>query len=97
MKKKHEPTTLAAALAAAMKDLGINARLKEYDVVNLWPSIVGEQIARVATAESIAHGKLIVRVSRATWRNELVFLKAELITRINTAVGQEIVKDIIFR
>jgi predicted nucleic acid-binding Zn ribbon protein len=95
--KKHEPKTLADALSRTMKDLGITAKMREYDVVNLWPSIVGEQIARVATAESIANGKLLVRVTRSTWRNELTFLKQELIARINEAMKQDIVKDIIFR
>ena len=95
--KKHEPKTLADALTRAMEDLGIGSKMREYDVVNLWPSIVGEQIARVAHAESIANGKLHVHVTRSTWRNELVFLKAELITRINTAMQQDVVKDIIFR
>jgi predicted nucleic acid-binding Zn ribbon protein len=97
MKKKTEPKTLAEALASAMKDLGITARLQEYDVVNMWPSVVGEKIAKVAVAESIQRGKLVVRVSRSTWRNELMFLKQELITRVNDAAGKEIVKDIIFR
>lgn len=95
--KKREPKTLADALSRAMNDLGITQKIREYDVVNLWPSIVGEQIARVATAESIANGKLLVRVTRSTWRNELTFLKKELITRINEAMKQDIVKDIIFR
>lgn len=95
---KHKgPRTLADALGEAMAELGIGSKMREYDVVNLWPSIVGEQIARVAHAESIANGKLLVRVTRSTWRNELVFLKAELITRINAVMHEEIVKDIIFR
>jgi predicted nucleic acid-binding Zn ribbon protein len=95
--KKHEPKTLAEALSRAMEELGLGPKMREYDVVNLWASIVGEQIARVAHAESIANGKLLVRVTKSTWRNELVFLKQELIARINGAMKQDIVKDIIFR
>ncbi len=80
-----------------MRELGLGPKMREYDVVNLWASIVGEQIAGVAHAESIANGKLHVHVTRSTWRNELIFLKTELITRINTVMKEEIVKDIIFR
>lgn len=95
--KEKEPRTLGEALGRAMRELGLGPKMRQYDVVNLWPSIVGEQIALVAKAESIANGKLLVRVTHSTWRNELLFLKTELITRINTVMKEEIVKDIIFR
>ena len=95
--KTHAMRPIGDALREMMEELGLGAKMREYDVVNLWPSIVGEQISRVTTAESIAGGKLLVRVTRATWRNELVFLKTELITRINAVMKEEIVKDIIFR
>ena len=95
--KKRDPRTLGEALGDAMEELGLGPKMRQYDVVNLWPSIVGEQIARVAHAESISNGKLLVHVTRSTWRNELTFLKNELIARINTAMKEDIVKDIIFR
>jgi len=42
-------------------------------------------------------GKLFVHVSQAEWRNELIFLKKDLIEKINTSMHQDIVNDIIFR
>jgi hypothetical protein len=38
-----------------------------------------------------------VRVSQAPWRNELLFLKKELIAKINSRMKREIVNDIVFR
>jgi len=91
------PKTIGNAIQSALSDLGLGKKIRQYDVINQWPEIVGEQIARVATAERISDGKLFVSVSRSPWRNELVFLKKELIERINKAMHQDIVKDIIFR
>jgi len=47
-------------------------------------------------AESIRDGKLFVRVKNAAWRNELLYLKKEIIDKINGEMKQKIVKDIIF-
>lgn len=91
------PKTLGEAIGSTLDELGLGSKLKQFDVVNAWPSIVGEQIANAAHAESIKDGKLYIRVSRSTWRNELMMLKKELIEKINRTMNDEIVKDIIFR
>ena len=95
--KRSSPTKLSEGIAAVLLELGMGKKIRQYEVFNLWESIVGEQIAKVAVAERISGSKLFVRVSRATWRNELIFLKQELITKINRALNEEIISDIIFR
>jgi predicted nucleic acid-binding Zn ribbon protein len=95
--KQDSAKTLREAIGSTLDELGLGAKLKQYDVVNAWPEIVGQQIANVTHAESINDGKLVIRVSRSTWRNELMMLKKELITKINQTMNSEIVKDIIFR
>jgi predicted nucleic acid-binding Zn ribbon protein len=91
------PKSIGSAIESALGDLGLGKKVRQYEVVNRWQEIVGEQIARVTIAERLSDGKLFVSVSRSPWRNELVFLKKELIEKINKAMRQDIVKDIIFR
>jgi len=92
-----EPKSINTSIATVLHDLGLEGKLKQYEVLDRWAGIVGEQIAKVTQAESMNDGKLCVSVSRSTWRNELTFLKRDLIARINHAMGAEIVKDITFR
>ena len=92
-----EPKSMHNAIANALQQLGIGPKMKQFEMLERWPSIVGEQIAAIATVERIHDGKLFVRVSRPTWRNELIFLKKELVRKINSTMNQEIIKDIIFR
>ncbi len=80
-----------------MKDLGLGAKLREYDAVLRWDEAVGPHIAKVATAAQIQRGVLIVRVTNATWRYELMMRKADLIGKINTVIGETVVKDIRFQ
>jgi len=91
------PQPLAVALEQLVEGLGIARTLKQYDVLTLWSSIVGEQIARVTNAQRIEKGVLYVHVSSAPWRAELAMKKGEIIKKINKAVGDTVVTDIRFR
>lgn len=62
-----------------------------------WPEIVGEAISRRAKATRLEHGKLYVSVDRATWRNELMLRKNDILRKVNAAARRKIVSDIIFR
>ena len=84
-------------IQAVIDQLGIRKKLNRCEILDRWPGIVGTQIANVTTADHIEGDKLFVRVTLATWRNELVFLKQELIRRINEEMKEEIIQDIIFR
>ena len=95
--KGSTPRPIGNVMTSVIEELGIGMKIKQYEVLHAWPGIVGEQIARVTSAASLKDGKLFVSVTRSTWRNELIFLKKELIERINTAMHGEFVKDIIFR
>ena len=91
------PRTLDEALQAALREFGLDGRLRQYRALEMWDEVVGSHIAAMTTAERIDNGKLIIHVRSSTWRQELTFLKKELIARMNAALQDEIVKDIIFR
>ena len=91
------PRHIGSGISAVLRQLGLGAKLRQYEVLEAWPRVVGENIARISTAESIRDGKLFVSVVHSVWRNELIFLKKEIIEKLNKEMNQEIVKDIIFR
>ena len=95
--KHSQPKLIGGVIDSTIRVLGIGRRLKDFEVLDRWPQIVGEQIAKVAVPQRLENGKLFVHVSQAPWRNELVFLKNALIQKINKEMEQDIVKDIVFR
>ncbi|MBI3788312.1 MAG: DUF721 domain-containing protein [Ignavibacteriales bacterium] len=88
---------LGEAIEELVQSLGIKKKLHEYEAVLQWEQIVGEQIAKVATATRIIKGVLFVKVKTSTWRNELTIRKPEIMKKINTTIGEEIVNDIKFQ
>lgn len=95
--RQTKPKLIRNSIQAILNDYGLLPRMKQFEALNLWAEIVGEQIAKVAKAEKIDHGSLIVRVEKPVWRNELIFLKKEIIAKINEMMKEEIVKEIIFK
>jgi len=88
---------LGSSLDQLADGLGIRRKLSEYDAVLQWETLVGEHIARAASAVRITNGVLVVRVRTSSWRNELSLRKAEIIKTINTGLGRDVVKDIRFQ
>lgn len=95
--RTSNPKPIDRVLSSVLQELGIGSRIRQLKVLDVWAEAVGEQIAKVTSPDRIERGKLIVRVKRAPWRNELVFLKKDIIGKLNHVLGEDIVKDIIFR
>jgi predicted nucleic acid-binding Zn ribbon protein len=86
---------LGDILRLTLKEFGIEKPIKQYEVLWVWPQVVGEKIASVTEPRNIVNGKLFIKVKNAAWRNELVFLKKVLIEKLNQKTGSHLVKDII--
>jgi len=77
-----------------LKIAGDKYRFLALIVLN-WRDIVGELLAERSTPEKYEHHVLFVKVSNPTWMQELVLIKPQIITRINSLLDLQI-NDIIF-
>lgn len=97
MPERSSPKKLGDLLPGLLERLGLSKGVREHTVLERWPEIVGPKIAEVTTAERIRDGRLWVSVRHPAWRNELAFIKEELLAKVNREMGAEIVREIIFR
>lgn len=88
---------IKSAVEKMLKDLHLGKTLLQYKVMEEWGTLVGERIARVTNPERVIDGKLVVKVRSSAWRNELTFMKSEIIKKINETLKEEIITDIIFK
>ncbi len=91
-----KPKHIGSTLNMMFKDLGLDKKLDQVRVIELWPELVGENIARIARAERVDDGILYVKVSSMTWRTELLFQKRKILERIDERIGKKVIKDIRF-
>ena len=76
-----------------------SGRQRLYDerrVLSLWAEVVEPYIAQNTQCKDIKNGVLIVKVTNAALRFELLACKSEIIHRLNERLGVEVVRDIIF-
>jgi len=66
-------------------------------VWNVWQGVVGNAVAENARPAAFKGNLLLVNVSSSPWLQQLQFLKADIITRLNQALKQELVKEIKFK
>jgi len=85
-------------LAELLKNIFCDSKLlKCLNGVLLWEKVVNKKIAKHTYAVKIVKKILYVNVDSSVWAQELNFLKREIIDRINTKVGETLIKDIRFK
>jgi predicted nucleic acid-binding Zn ribbon protein len=66
-------------------------------VWDLWADSVGTAIAQNAKPAAFKQDILLVHVSSSVWLHHLQFLKQDLITKLNSAMDDAVIKDIKFK
>ena len=95
-REKSTPQGIGQIVWNVLRSRGYEKAVKEQMVVQSWGEIVGERIALEAKAVSVENGAVFVHVPSAAWRNELTFLKADLLKKIHDFTGKQVIQDIIF-
>ena len=80
-----------------LKQERLESQFNEQKALTLWPEIVGPGINRYTVDRSVKNGVMTVTISSAALRNELMLSRTAIITRINEALGGEVIHNIIFR
>lgn len=89
-------TSLGDALKGLFENLGSSDKIYEFELARDWEKVVGKGIAQNSEPLQIKKGILFLKVKNSVWRNQLSFLSAEIIERVNLAAKKELVKKIMF-
>ena len=87
---------VSGALSRLFGRLGLERGLLGWRAVDEWPRLVGTRVARHTHAISFRDGRLHVEVEGSAWMHELMFLKRDLIRRIQRHLGSDHVRDVRF-
>ncbi len=88
------PQRINKILPQVLKSMNLEDRLKDIQLVQLWPQIVGDKIAQHARAININEATLFVVVDNPVWQAQLFLLKNKIIERFNKSGAN--LKDIKF-
>jgi hypothetical protein len=83
-----------------VKYLGLDERMQELKIIEVWKECVGETIAKFSRPVELKKNKLFVKVENAVWRFELSAKRNEIISRLNLLLYKEDkkknIKEIVF-
>jgi len=94
---KNDMAHISSILDTALKEFRVTSDTEMTRIWELWEDAVGEAIAQNAKPGAFKKDVLLVHVSSSVWMQQLRFLKQDLLSRINFALGQELVREIRFK
>lgn len=94
-RRGKKPERVHEVLDRVLEQTGYAGRLKQSRLVQQWPELVGDHIAKVTRAEVVAaNNVLIVSVKTNAWMSELALLEREILATINRATPSNPIEKI---
>ncbi|MBO4589499.1 MAG: DUF721 domain-containing protein [Bacteroidaceae bacterium] len=79
-----------------LRQQGLEAPLNEFRLIESWAKVLGPVVERYTRDLVIRNQTLYVKLSSPALRQELLMQRKELVTRLNTAVGAQVIANIVF-
>lgn len=83
------------ALNQYMKRFGLQRKVEEIKLLQLWPEIAGEFIARNTSDLQVRDRRLIIRVNSSVIKHQLLISRDTIIQRVNQFMEQEYINDLV--
>ncbi|MBI9062134.1 MAG: DUF721 domain-containing protein [Marinilabiliaceae bacterium] len=95
--RKKDTQAIGDVVKELLKKQRLNRGLLENRAVHYWSKVLGDSVAKATRRIFIKNGVLFVELTSSVLRNELMMWKDKIIINLNIALGENIVKDIVFR
>ncbi len=92
-----KPTALGALLENVIDSMGLQPRIDATRVVEAWAIVAGPQICAVTERARYRDGTLNVQLTSSVWRHSLHTQRGAWRCRLNEELGDELVREIVFR
>lgn len=94
--RKGKQQHIRDSLLSFLKSIGLRDHFEENLAIAFWNSTVGKQISDHTDPQKVTGGILFVKVDNDVWRNELSYMKHEIIQKLNRKIGKKVIQEIKF-
>ena len=92
---------MEVSIGDALKDFLKKSRLKSgvqaLQIQDIWGNIMGKTIANYTDKIQIVNGTLYISTSVAPLKNELIYQKKKIIERVNEALGENAIHEVVVK
>ncbi len=89
--------SLGEALKAYLRHSPFRHQMNEYRVQALWEKIMGKTISRYTESVRLIQHRLVITTSAAPLKQELSYSKEKIKSRLNEALGEALIDEVIVR
>lgn len=85
-------------LPALLKELRLDARQAEAEIVKVWNSLIDPAVTAHAQPVNLHKGTLFVKVDNSVWLSEIVrYRRKEILDRLQHSFGKSVIQKISYR
>ena len=92
-----KPRSIKAVLSDYFRGTNFKKINATINISTAWKNIVGKTIAKNTEIQNFKNGKVTVKTVNPIWRNELIFQKEDLLSRLKKEKPELNIKEIEFR
>lgn len=89
--------SIGDALKEFLKSSRLKSGIQSFQVKDVWEQIMGKTIANYTDKIEIINQTLFITTSIAPLKNELIYQKNKIIERVNEALGEKVIKEVIVK
>lgn len=95
--KKTSSEHVGGVIMEYLREMGLETPLNEHRLIEAWSTVLGPAVSRYTKELRIYNQVLFVTVTSAAMRNELMMRRTELVARLNSQVGAQVITQIVLR
>ncbi len=85
------------AIKQFLKQSRLKGGIQALQIEDVWEKIMGKTIAKYTDKIQIINGTLFISSQVAPLKNELLFQKDKIIERVNEALGDNVIKEVVIK
>ena len=89
--------SLQDAIQQFLQKSRLKSGIQALRIEDIWEDVMGKTIARYTDKIQIINHTLYITSSVAPLKNELLYQKEKIIERVNEALGEKLVKEVIIK
>jgi hypothetical protein len=89
--------SIGEAIQEFLKQSRIKGGIQALQIEDVWEQIMGKTIARYTDKLQIIGDKLIITTTVAPLKHELIYQRDKIKQRVNEALGQKVVNEVIIQ
>jgi predicted nucleic acid-binding Zn ribbon protein len=95
--RKSNTQKIGEVILESLREMRIDRKLKEVQLVSQWESIMGKTVANRTSRIYVRNGILYLHVTSSVLKSELLMMRQDIMDKLNENAGERLIEEIVIR